>query len=399
MSKIARRNFLAGVTGAAAAAAAPTVFGQSANTVRVGLIMPFSGPFAVWGRQFKQGVELYISENGKRAGNTNVEVIYRDEAGPNPEKARQSAQELIVREKADYLGGLVFTPNALAVAPVVTETKKPFVIFNAAHSALTRRSPYFARTSFTIWQSTVPGALWAAKEGIKEAVVLHADYAPGIDARDAFQSAFTGKGGTVKSVIAVPLSANDPAPYVQRVIDAKPGLCFIFMPTGPFATALYKTFADLGAQKAGIRLLGAGEMNEVDLPSIGDPAIGVFSSYYYSYVLNNPRNKEFTARYWKLHGADSVPDPAAVGAYDGMHVLYEAIRKTGGSPDGDKAMAAIKGLKWESPRGPMGIDPVERDVIQDMYIRRVEKRDGKLVCHEIEKFAQVKDPWKEANKS
>jgi branched-chain amino acid transport system substrate-binding protein len=399
MKKIARRNFLAGVTGAAATAAAPSVFGQGSGTVRVGLIMPFSGPFAVWGRQFKQGVELYLSEHGKNAGGANVEVIYRDEAGPNPEKARQSAQELIVREKADYLGGLVFTPNAIAVAPVVSETKKPFVIFNAAHSTLTRRSPYFARTSFTIWQSTVPGALWAAKQGIKEAVVLHADYAPGHDARDAFQSAFTAKGGILKSIVAVPLTANDPAPYVQRVLDAKPGLCFIFMPTGPFATALYKTFSDLGAQKAGIKLLGAGEMNEVDLPSIGDPALGVYSSYYYSYVLNNPRNREFTERYWKLHGKDSVPDPAAVAAYDGMHVIYEAIRKTAGRSDGDAAMQAIKGLAWESPRGPMRIDPVERDVVQDMYIRRVDKRDGKLVCVEIEKFAQVKDPWKEQNKA
>ena len=396
---IARRRFVSGLTGCFAASAAPAVFGQSSRTLKLGLIMPFSGPFAVWGRQFKQGVELYMNEHGARVGDANLEVIYRDEAGPNPEKARQSAQELIVREKVNYLGGLVFTPNALAVAPVINETKTPFVIFNAAHSALTRRSPYFARTSFTIWQSTVPGARWAIQQGIRDAVIIYADYAPGLDARDAFTSAFTAGNGSIKEAIAVPLTANDPAPYIQRVMNAKPGVCVIFMPTGPLAVAMYKTFSDLGAMKAGIRLLGAGELNEIDLPSIGDSAIGVHSSYYYSYVLNNPRNRDFTAKYWKLHGASAVPDPAAVSAYDGMHVIYEAIRKTGGQGDGDKVMDAIKGLKWESPRGPMQIDPVERDVIQDMYIRRVEKRDNKLVCVEIEKFPQVKDQWKEQNKA
>jgi branched-chain amino acid transport system substrate-binding protein len=396
---ISRRRFIAGVGGGLVALAAPVVRGQSSRTVKVGLIMPFTGPFAQWGRQFRQGVELYVAEHGKRVGATEIEVIYRDEGGPNPEHVRQLAQELCVRDRVDFLGGLVFTPNAMAVAPVITETKKPFIIFNAAHSAITRRSPYFTRTSFTLWQATTPAANWAIKQGFHDAVIAYSDYAPGQDARDCFRKTFVAAGGTIKEEVAIPLNTVDPVPYVQRIVSAKPKIVNVFMPTGPTAVAFYKTFADLGGHRSGIKMIGSGDLNELDLPAIGEPARGLYSAFFYSWALNTPRNREFVASYLKMHGPDAVPDPAAVGAYDGMHIVYETTRQLGGVIDGDKAMQVIKGMKFESPRGLIAIDPVERDIIQDIYIRRVEKRDGKLVNVEFDKFPQVKDPWKEQNKA
>jgi branched-chain amino acid transport system substrate-binding protein len=397
--RIPRRRFIAGIGGGLATLAAPVVRGQSSQTIKVGLIMPFSGPFTEWGLQFRRGVEVYIAEHGKHVGAAEIEVIYRDERGPDPEHSRQLAQELCVRDRVDFLGGLVFTPNAIAVAPVITEARKPFVIFNAAQSAITRRSPYFTRTSFTIWQATMPAANWAAKQGYRDAVIAYSDYAPGQDSRDCFRKFFVATGGTIKEEVPIPLNAVDPVPYVQRIITAKPNIVSMFLPTGPSSVAFYKTFSDLGGHRAGIKMIGTGELNELDLPAIGEPALGLYSAFYYSWVLNTPRNREFVALYLKVHGPDTMPDPSAVNAYDGMHIIYETTKRLSGAIDGEKAMQAIKEMKFESPRGFIAIDPVERDIIQDIYIRRVEKRDGKLVNAEIDKFPQVKDPWKEQNKA
>lgn len=394
-----RRSFVKSGAAMAAALALPSVQAQSSKTVKVGMIMPFSGAFAQWGVQLRQGVELYQAEHGKRAGNTDIEIIYRDEGGPNPERSRQLAQELLVRERVDYLGGVVFTPNAMAIAPLATETKRPLVIMNAAQNAITRRSPYFVRTSFTLAQVTMPAATWALKSGIREAVIAVADYAPGHDGRDAFQQAFTAGGGKIKDTILVPLNTVDPVSYVQRILDQKPGIVFVFLPTGPIAVSFYKTFNDLGGHKAGIKLIGTGDLNELDLPAIGEPSIGIYSSFYYSYVLDTPRNKAFTEAYWKLHGPKAVPDPAAVAAYDGMHLIHEAVRKLGPGADIAKIMESMTSTKFDSPRGQMFIDPVERDIVQDVYIRKVERRENKLVNVEFEKYAQVRDPWKLQNKA
>lgn len=387
------------LTAAGAVLAAPHVRAQTANTVRVGVVAPFSGGFATWGTQFRQAIELHAAQNNSRAGATQIEIIYRDDGGPNPERARQMSQELLVRNRVDFLAGSVFTPNALAMAPLATEAKKPLIIMNAATSVITRRSPYVARTSFTLWQVTVPTAQWAFRDGVREALIAISDYAPGHDARDAFRHAFTQAGGTIKDTIAIPLNVVDFAPYVQRILDARPGAVYVFMPAGPTSIGFMKAFADLGLHRAGIRLLGTGDTDEVELPAIGDSALGVITGYHYSMSLDSPRNREFVAAYQRQHGADSIPNFASVAAYDGMHIIYEVTRRLEGRIDGDRAMEIIKGMRIDSPRGSITIDAAERDIVQDVHIRRVERQGNRLVNVAFDRFEQVRDPWKDLNRA
>jgi branched-chain amino acid transport system substrate-binding protein len=390
--RITRRSFVAG---SAAALAAPSVRAQAA-AVKVGVYAPFSGGYATYGRQFRQAIELYQAQN-PRAGNVAVEIIYRDESAADPQRSRQIAQELVVRDRVDMIAGVQFTPNALGVAPVVTEAKKPFIIFNAATSVITRRSPYIARTSFTIAQVTLPVAQWAARNGISEALIAVSDYAPGHDARDAFRQAFTAAGGTIKDTTLIPLSAVDFAPYVQTILDKRPGAVYVFMPAGVASIGFMKAFADLGGHRAGIKLLGTGETDEVDLPAIGDSALGVITAYHYSLSLDTPKNRDFVAAYRRQHGADAVPNFLSVAAYDGMHAIYEVARRLEGRIDGDRAMEILKGMQIDSPRGSIAIDAAERDIVQDVYIRRVERQGNMLVNVPFDRFAQVRDPWKAQN--
>ena len=394
--KLTRRSFVA--TAGAATLAAPHVRAQGAGSVKVGVIAPFSGGFATWGRQFRQAIELHAAQN-PRAGNTSVEVIYRDETGADPARARQLAQELVVRDRVDFLAGAVFSPSALGIAPVTAEAKKPFLIFNAATSVITRRSPYIARMSFTLWQVTVPAAQWAFRNGVREALIVVSDYAPGHDARDAFRQAFTAAGGTIKDVSLIPLNVVDFAPHVQAILDKRPGAVYVFMPAGPTSIGFMKAFADLGGHRQGIKLIGTGETDEVELPAIGDSALGVITAYHYSLSLDTPKNRDFVAAYRRQHGADAIPNFASVAAYDGMHVIHEVTRRLEGRIDGDQAMEIIKGLRIDSPRGPITIDAGERDVVQDVYIRRVERQGGALVNVAFDKFEQVRDPWKDQNRS
>ncbi len=383
--------FVAAVLALAGAAAAQDV-------VKVGLIGTYSGPFASWGPQFQQGAELYLAEHGAVIGNAKIELLVRDDGGPNPDRAKQLAQELVVRDKVQFLAGVVFTPNALAIAPLATEAKVPFVIFNAATAMITRRSPYIVRTSFTLWQVTKPAAEWAIKNGIKEAFVAVSDYAPGHDARDAFNKSFSDAGGKVTGELLIPLATTDFAPYLQRIKDAKPGAVYVFMPAGASSIGFMKAFQAVGLREAGIKLLATGDTDEVELPAIGDSALGTITAYHYSPYIDTPKNQAWVAAYRQKFGADAIPNFASVAAYDGMRLIHEAVKRHGAKVTGDQALAVMKGMQIDSPRGPMTIDPEERDVIQSVYIRRVERVGDKLGNLTIDRYPDQKDPWKILNK-
>jgi branched-chain amino acid transport system substrate-binding protein len=393
---VSRRAILGGLAGGAATLATPAVRAQQA-AIKVGVIATTSGGFATWGRQFKQGIDLYMAEKGPRAGGRPVEILYRDETGADPPRARQLAQELVTRENVDFLAGGTFTPSAFGIAPVATEAKKPFIVLNAAAAVVTRRSPYIVRTSLSLWQTAVPAAQWAYANGIREVYICVSDYAPGHDARDGFTQGFTAAGGTIQDTLAVPLNVVDFAPYVQRMLDRRPGAVFVFMPSGPTSVGFMRAFADLGGHRNGVKLIATNETDEVELQAIGDSAIGVVSVFNYSLSLDSDRNRAFVAAYRRLHGAESIPNFASVAAYDGMHLVYQAAERLGGQIDGDRALEVMKGMQIDSPRGPITIDPVERDVIQDIYIRRVERRDNLLVNVAFDRIPQVRDPWKAQN--
>jgi branched-chain amino acid transport system substrate-binding protein len=363
-----------------------------ADTVKVGVIGPFSGPFAsAFGTPFRQGIETYVSLNGDPAPNTKIEFVYRDLGLGDPARARSLAQELITGEKVQYLAGFVFTPNALAVAPIIESAKIPTVIFNASTSIVVSKSNYFVRTSNTLPQVTVPVAKRALEKGIKRVITIVSDYGPGIDAEGAFKRTFEeGKGEIVES-IRMPLSTTDFGPFLQKIRLAKPDALFTFLPFGPPTFGFVKAYNENGLRQSGIQFLGTAETQETDLQALGEPAVGLETGYFYSGVHPSPENKVFVERLEKLFPG-AIANPATVAAFDGTHALYTMIKATSGKPDPAAAMAAIKGAKWESPRGPISIDPQTRDIVQNVYIRNV-KRDasGKLVNEEVKTYANQPD--------
>ncbi len=368
----------------------------AADTVKVGVIMSSSGPFARWGEQFRQAIEVYQKQHGKTVKGNTIEVIYRDDGGPNPVRAKQLAEELILRDKVQFLAGFVFTPNALAVADLITEAKMPTVIFNAATGMITRKSPYFVRTSHTIPQAAVPIGQWAAKNGIKRVVTAVSDYAPGHDAEVYFSKAFKAGGGEVLESIRIPLSTNDFSPFFERILQQKPDAVFVFGPGGPPTVGLINTWASR-LKPAGIKFLGTAETQQIDLPKIGRAALGVVTSFHYTETVDNPLNKALWADLQQMFGKDTVPDLASVGAYDGMHLIYKAVERFGPRPTGDQALGLWKGVAFDSPRGPVRIDEKTRDIVENIYMRRVEERDGQLVNVNFQTIPMVKDPWKEEN--
>lgn len=352
------------------------------HTVKVGVIAPFSGPFAIWGKQFKNAVEVYVAQNGKKAGTHTVEFVYKDSGGPNPSGAKALAQELIIRDKVDYLGGFVFTPNALAVAPLIQKAKVPTVIFNAATSIIVKKSDYFVRTSFSLWQVTVPMAEWAWKQGIKTAVIAVSDYGPGNDAEVAFRTTFEKLGGKVLDAIRMPLSTTDFGPFMQRIKDKNPNSVFVFLPAGPPSFAFVKSYNENGLKDAGIKFLGTGEMDETTLAALGDAALGLTTAYHYSGAHDSDKNRAFLKTLEEV-SPGSASNLASVGAYDGTHVLYQMIKAVGS--DRTKAVASVRGMAWESPRGPVSLDPDTRHITQNVYIRRVAKdKNGKLINQEFD---------------
>jgi branched-chain amino acid transport system substrate-binding protein len=360
------------------------------NAVKVGIVGPFSGPFAHYGTLFKNGAEAYIASQGGKLAGKDVELIYRDTGGPNPGGTKSLVQELIVKDKVDYLGGFVFTPNAMSVAPLIQQAQVPTVIFNAATSSITEKSEFFIRTSYTLWQVTVPLAQWAVKQNIKKVVTAVTDYGPGIDAENSFKSEFSKQGGTVVESIRMPIATTDFAPFVQRIKASGAQAVYTFLPGGPPNLGFVKAYNENGLQKAGVQFMGTAEMDEFDLQKFGDAALGLTTSFHYSAAHDSKENKKFIEELRK-RSPDAIANYASVGAYDGMYVIHKMIEATGGQKDGLKAIAAARALKWESPRGPVSIDPKTRHITQNVYLRKVEKTGGGLVNKEVANFGPQVD--------
>src|SRR6516165_2213457 len=369
----------------------------SAQTVKLGVIDTYSGPFAAVGEQMDRGIRLYVKQHeSDLPPGVKLEIIRRDDTGPNPEVAKRVAQELITREHVQLLAGTVYTPNALAIAPLVSEAKVPFVVMNAGTAVITTKSPYIARTSFTMWQSSYPLGEWAARNGISKVYTAVSDYGPGIDAEAAFTKGFTAAGGQIVGSVHMPLANPDYVPFMQRAKDAAPDAVFVFVPGGKDATALMKVFGELGLKAAGIKLIGPGDIStDEELRNMGDVALGVVTAFHYSAAATRPANQAFVKAYKAEFGAREEPAFEVVGAYDGMAAIFHAIAAQQGKVDPDRTMELLRGWKDDaSPRGPIMIDPETRDIVQNEYLRRIEKLDGELANVEFETMPMVKDPWK-----
>jgi branched-chain amino acid transport system substrate-binding protein len=366
------------------------------GTVKIGVVAEFSGPFADYGGQILAGMKTYLKQHGDVYGGKKIELIVKDTTGAAPDVAKRLAQELVTQDNVDILAGFGLTPNAMAVAPVATEAKKPMVIMNAATSVITTRSPYIVRLSHTLPQQTQPIAQWAAKNGIKRVFTLVSDYGPGIDAEAAFIKAFKAAGGEIVDSVRTPLQNPDFAPFLQRIKDAKPEAVFVFVPPGSQTIAFIKGYEERGLKQAGVKIIATGDLTDDGvLEAMGDGTLGLITSFHYSAAHDSPENKAFIKSYAETNGTKLRPNFMAVGGYDGMQAIAEALKKTQGSTDPDKLMAAFKGMKLMSPRGPIMIDPDTRDIVETVYIRRVEKVNGQLYNVEFDKFPDQKDPGKQ----
>jgi branched-chain amino acid transport system substrate-binding protein len=365
------------------------------DVVKLGMVGEFSGPFAQYGQQILGGMKAYMKQHGDTVAGKKIEIVQKDTTGPSPDVAKRLAQELVTRDNVDILVGFGLTPNALAVAPVATEAKKLMVVMNAATSIITTKSPYIVRTSMTLPQVTQPMAVWAAKNGIKKVYTVVSDFGPGLDAEKAFSEAFKAAGGEIVGSIHTPLQNPDFGPFIQRVKDAKPEAVFLFLPAGEQGIAFMKGYEERGLRQAGIKLIATGDITDDGvLEAMGEPTLGLITSFHYSAAHNSPENAAFKKAYAEANGDKLRPNFMAAAGYDGMAAIYEALKKTGGSTDADKLVAALKGMKLNSPRGPMMIDPETRDVVQTVYIRKVEKTGGGLYNVEFDKFPDQKDPAK-----
>jgi branched-chain amino acid transport system substrate-binding protein len=365
----------------------------AAEPIKVGIIAEMSGPFADFGRHLVNGAKAYMKQHGDTVAGRKIELVIKDSTGPAPDVAKRLAQELIVKDKVDFIAGLGLTPNALAIAPIITEAKVPTIIMNAATSVITTKSPYFARVSLTLPQVTEPMAQWAFKKGYRKVYTLVADYGPGHDAEASFKKVFTKLGGQVVGEARVPLKNPEFGPYVQRIKDSKPQAVFVFVTPGEMPIALMKSYHERGLDKAGIKFLSTGDvMEDGDQDALGDNALGMISTHQYSVAHKSPENTAFLTAYAKVDPLR--PNFMSVGGYDGMAAIYNVVRALNGKMDGDKAMAVLKGMKINSPRGPIQIDPVTRDIIQNVYVREVKKVNGHYYNVEFETFSQVRDPGK-----
>ena len=383
---------LAATVAFAATAALTSLSAAAADPIKIGLILPMTGPFSYMGRQVGAGVSLYMAEHGDTVAGRKVEIVVKDDAGV-PDTSRRLAQELVVNDKVTVLAGFGLTPQAFAAAPIATQSKTPMVVMQAATSSVTEKSPFIVRTSMTLPQVTFGVADWALGNKVRKVVTLVSDYAPGIDAETAFKERFTAKGGEVTASLRMPMITNDFAPYLQRVMDAKPDAVFVFLPAGDSAAVFMKQFAERGLDKAGIKLIGTGDIVDDDvLGQMGDVALGTITSHHYSAAHPSAMNKKFVAAIEKANKG-MRPSFMAVGGYDGMRVIMEGLKATNGA-GGEALVKAMAGQKFESPRGPVLIDPQTRDIVQDVYIRKVERVDGKLYNVEIDVDKAVKDPGK-----
>ena len=377
-----------------AAAAMGTIASAAAQeTVKIGLILAYSGQFADPSAQMDNGIKLYLRQHGDTVAGKKVELIRRDTGGIAPDVAKRLAQELIVRDKVDVLAGFALTPNALAVGDVSAQAKKFMVNMNAATAIITTKSPYMVRTSFTVPQLNETLGAWAYKEGIRKAYTMVSDFGPGHDGEAAFQRGFKDAGGEIVGAARYPVANQDFSAFVQRAKDSNAEAIYAWTPGGPQPAAIGKALAERGIDPKQTRVLGQGELTSEDaLKSMGDVALGIITVFHYDVSHASEMNAAFVRDYKESFGRN--PDMFSVGAYDGMHVIYEALQKTGGKGDGESLVAAAKGMRWESPRGMMSIDPDTRDVVQTVYIRRVERAGGELRNVEFDKIPDVKDPFK-----
>ena len=391
-----RRTFVSGIAAAVFALHSGLVLAQEKEPLRIGVITEMSGPFADYGRQVQTAINAFMKTRGDTVAGRKVEVIYRDTTGPNPEVARRAAQELVSVEKVDFLAGFGLSPNAMGAAPIATASKTPMIIMNAAAtSSIVTRSPYIVRASFTLPQVTAPLATWAAENGIKTVYTLVSDYGPGLDSEKAFIKAFEAAGGKIVGSVRAPMANPEFGPYLQRASDAKPDAIFAFVPSGDTGVQLLKSYADRGLEKSGIRLITTGDItDDVFLDRIGDVALGLVTSHHYSMAHDSPENKAFIQAYQKVNGADARVNFYMAATWDGMNMMYDIAEQLGGEIDGDKAVALAQKMKINSPRGPISFDE-NRDVVQNVYIRRVEKVGGKLYNVEFATIPAVKDPGKE----
>jgi branched-chain amino acid transport system substrate-binding protein len=361
------------------------------DSVKVGVVLPLTGGLAPVGKQVQWGIQQYMREKGATVGGKKIDVIIKDDAGV-PDNSKRLAQELIVNDKVNVIGSAL-TPSAMAIGPLSTQAKTANVVMVSGTSGVINpNNPYMVRTSFTLGQQSGIIAEWAAKNGSKKVVIVQSDWAPGAEATKVFTESFTKAGGQIAETIKVPLANPDFAPFLQRARDLNPDTLFVFVPAGQAGT-FAKQFTERGLDKAGIRLIGPGDIvDDNDLPAMGDAMLGVVTAGIYSAAHNTPLNKAYVAAFKKENNIR--PNFISVGGYDGMHVIYEALKKTGGKTEGDALVGAMKGMKWESPRGPISIDPDTRDIVQNIYVSKVEKQNGELWAMEFATFEAVKDPLK-----
>src|SRR6201986_4823069 len=393
------KNWLARLCAAAGALLAVTSAASAADVVKVGLIADFTGAFANWGSQFQQAVEPFQAVHGKTVKGPDgkeieVQFVYRDNASAGPDKTKQLAEELVLRERVKFLAGFDLSPHAMAVADIATQPKIPVIIMNAATASITRGSPYYVRVSMTIPQYVSPLPKWAYDHGIHKVYMLVSDYAPGYDAETYFAKGFKAAGGEIVGSERMPQQETNYAAYMERVLQAKPDALFMFIPAGAPSIAFVKAYTERGLKTAGIKLLGTGETQELLLPNFTDDVIGAVSAFHYTETNTNPENIALKNQLVKMFGPKTTPDIASIAAWDGTDLIYQAVAALGANADGLKYVDFMKGKKLTSPRGPIYIDPDERDTVQNIYIREVRKQDGKLVNVDIGQVDMVKDPWK-----
>ncbi|MBA3039927.1 MAG: ABC transporter substrate-binding protein [Alphaproteobacteria bacterium] len=383
---VTRRIFIAGTLLSMLAAGSA----GAQEAVKIGLILPMTGPFASTGRQVEAGVRAYMALHGDTVAGKKIELVLRDDAG-TADQTRRIAQELVVNDGVSMLAGFGLTPLAMAVAPVLNQVKVPAIITSATTSAIMKQSDYFVRTSMGGPQSALPVASWAVENGLKRVVTLVTDYGPGHDIEKGFTDQFKKEGGEIVEAVRVPLQNPDFAPFLQRVRDAKPDAVFVFVPSG-VGSLFMKQFADRGLKEAGIKLIATGDVTDDDLlNAIGEPAMGIVTGHFYSANHDSPENKAFVGEVRKAND-NMRPNFMSVGGYDAMHLAYAALEKTGGDTDGTKLIEAMKGMEWMSPRGPITIDPATRDIVQDIYIREVKQVDGELYNVELKTYEKIRDP-------
>jgi branched-chain amino acid transport system substrate-binding protein len=361
--------------------------------LKIGVVISYTGPSAVSGQEWDDTVKLFQKQHGDTIAGRKIEFIKRDTGGPSPDVAKRLATELVTQDKVDMIVGIDYTPTAVGVGTVSTQAKKPVFIMNAATAGILKNAPYMVRFGYVTSQNDAPLGAWAAKNKIRSVYMLYADYAPGIDASAAFAKAFTAGGGKVIGEIKTPITTSEYSSYVQRIKDAKPDAVFIFVPLGPTSQQFMRAWSDAGMAKSGNKLLGDGSVtDETAIDGLGDTAIGMITSYPYSEAHPSKENQDFVKAFAQLNGTKVRPDLFAAFTWDLLTGMYRVIGQQGGKVDPDKTIELVRGMRFNGPRGPLTIDPSTRDPIQNIYIRRVEKRNGKLWNVEFETIPMVKPP-------